>query len=103
MDKSQRTAPIHVSYVGIFQPGTLNPACGVDVSRRSSKSEVGSPKGVDPNRLTLAYLLADAKSFSEIFTDSVIGSYFRIVGKRFKLIHIGQSFFAKYVFIGFDA
>ena len=55
------------------------------------------------NRSTFGYLLPDAKSFSEIFADSVIGSYFRIVGKRFKLIHIGQPLFAKYVFIGLDA
>ncbi len=33
--------------ISAIQP--LNPACEVDLSRRSSKSEVGSPKGGAPN------------------------------------------------------
>ena len=36
----------------VFKPGTLNPACGVDLSPRSSKSEVGSPKGLVSNLST---------------------------------------------------
>jgi hypothetical protein len=42
----------------------LNPACGVDVSRRSSQSEVGSPKGVVPNRSTYARIKA-IETFSQ--------------------------------------
>jgi hypothetical protein len=36
------------------------------------------------NRSTFGYLLADVKSFSETFADSVIGAYFRIVGNALR-------------------
>src|SRR5210317_1826319 len=40
-----------IGAVWFFQPATMNPACGVDVSRPSSQSELGSPQGAAPNHL----------------------------------------------------
>jgi len=48
MEPAVLSDPLDVSCSEVFQPGTLPLACGVDVSRRSSKSEVGSPKDVAP-------------------------------------------------------
>ena len=69
------TRSIGYELSGVFQPGTLNPAGGVDVSRRSSKSEVGSPKGVAPNRSTYLYLAQQTNSMKKeyiFYLNSVI-------------------------------